>query len=684
MTRVPLPRDRRIRPALTVAAAGLVAGMFVMPGAAGARPSTAGEAASGGIAALPSVIPIWAMGRPSATEPTAAPIRFDVVLAQRDPAGLVRFDRRVSDPTSSSYRQFLSARGYRERFAPTAAEAATVRGWLHSAGLRVTGTSANRGVVSAAGDAATVARAFDVTFARWRVGGQLLRAPLSEPVIPASVRPDILAVSGLAQTVMQSTLAQAGAHPDASPAPAFVIGSPCSKYYGQRRATAQPSYDGRHQPLAVCGYTPRQLRSAYGVTKTHLNGKGVTVAIVDAYASPTIKTDVNTYSKRHGLPRLAKHQLTQDLYPGAYQTPQDPTGLGVVDPQGWAGEETLDVEAVHSMAPKAHIHYVAAAAPEDATLFHAEDQVVESDSAQVISNSYGSSADSPDPADKTYFDMVTSQAASEGITIDFSSGDDGDEVAAEQERVADFPATSTGVTAVGGTTLRINRRNHYAGEVYWGTDKITPNSKGTSWKLSTATAYGSGGGGVSTSYPEPSWQKRVVPHRLATHGGVSPGRVEPDVSMDADSTTGFRMGQTETFANGKTHYGEYRIGGTSLSCPLFSGLVALAVQRHDRSTGKGHSATGLGLITPTLYKASHGRRAEHRIFHDPRRAPLRHHLSTIANVRPDHKDATNPKSPETYSLRSLGNLSTLHALRGYDDSTGLGTPKAPKLVKLLG
>jgi subtilase family serine protease len=36
-----------------------------------------------------------------------------------------------------------------------------------------------------------------------------------------------------------------------------------------------------------CGYTPKQLRSAYGLSN-YLNGGGQKVAIVGAYASPSI------------------------------------------------------------------------------------------------------------------------------------------------------------------------------------------------------------------------------------------------------------------------------------------------------------------------------------------------------------------------------------------------------------
>jgi subtilase family serine protease len=228
------------------------------------------------------------------------------------------------------------------------------------------------------------------------------------------------------------------------------------------------------------------------------------------------------------------------------------------------------------------------------------------------------------------------------------------------------------VVAVGGTTLKVLKGNRYGGETYWGTKKTPMVNK--KWDFAHTVYNGGGGGGVSTSYAEPSWQKGVVPSRYTTIGTSTPGRVLPDLSLVADSTTGFLVGQTQTMKDGSTAYSEYRIGGTSLSCPLFAGLMALA----DQAAGK-----GLGLVTPTLYKlAARGRLST--VFRDPAGVSLgKQGLSTLANVRPDYTDTTDPHSQTIYSLRTLGNLLTLHQRKGYDDSTGLGSPIAPAFVRAL-
>jgi subtilase family serine protease len=134
------------------------------------------------------------------------------------------------------------------------------------------------------------------------------------------------------------------------------------------------------------------------------------------------------------------------------------------------------------------------------------------------------------------------------------------------------------------------------------------------------------------------------------------------------------IGYTQHFPDGTDRYGEYRIGGTSLSCPLFTGLLALAVaQGHHR----------LGLVTPTLYAKSRTAAGRARLFYDPVAIPRTHGQSTLANVRPDYARDGDVHSGVGYTLRILSNLGTLHARRGFDDSTGLGTPRAPALIAAL-
>jgi subtilase family serine protease len=148
-------------------------------------------------------------------------------------------------------------------------------------------------------------------------------------------------------------------------------------------------------------------------------------------------------------------------------------GLNLRDPQGWFSEETLDVEAVHAMAPGAMIVVQAALSPENIDLHMAQNRVVSGNEAQIVSASYGGASDSTDNTSNGYWE----QAAAQGIGVYFSSGDDGDQTAGggtdPASRSVDAGPNSPYVTVVGGTTLAVGRSNNYQFETYWGTDTAT-------------------------------------------------------------------------------------------------------------------------------------------------------------------------------------------------------------------
>ena len=108
---------------------------------------------------------------------------------------------------------------------------------------------------------------------------------------------------------------------------------------------------------------------------------------------------------------------------------------------------------------------------------------------------------------------------------------------------------------------------------------------------------GGSGGFTSYDYTQPWYQAGVVPSALALRNealfGDVPLRVEPDISMDADPSTGFLIGLHETFPNGKVKYGQTRYGGTSLASPILAGVIADA----DQAAG-----TPVGFINPAIYK----------------------------------------------------------------------------------
>ena len=244
-------------------------------------------------------------------------------------------------------------------------------------------------------------------------------SPVAETSIPTSLASVVSGVVGLddsAQFVHPNIVR------DAPPA-AFVSAQPCSAYWGEKQAVGFTNpYGAGTLPYAPCGYTPQQIKGAYGISNT-LDGSGQTVAIIDAYAAPTIVQDVNQWSINRGLPTLKPNQFTQVVAPGTYHHPERGQKQ---DPQGWYGEETLDIEAVHGMAPGANIVFVGA--PNnfqdlDAALNH----VVDRGLAQIVSNSYGFNTELLPPGFILPFEQTILQGVVEGIGIYFSSGDNSDE-----------------------------------------------------------------------------------------------------------------------------------------------------------------------------------------------------------------------------------------------------------------
>src|SRR2546423_1997269 len=235
--------------------------------------------------------------------------------------------------------------------------------------------------------------------------------------------------------------------------------------------------------MAPCGYVPSQMRGVYGVS-ARLQGNGQTVAIIGAYASPTIQQDLDQWSANRGL---ASTNITQVVAPGTMNRPENKRQ----DPQGWYGEETLDVQAVHGMAPNAHIVYVGA--PNnyqdlDAALNH----VVDRHLASIVTNSYGFPTELlPFGFIKPYEDTIL-QGVAEGIGIYFSSGDFSDESLVVGYKTADWPASSPFVTAVGGTSLGVNKNNGRAIETGWGTYTASLDPSTGAWST-PSWLYGSGG-----------------------------------------------------------------------------------------------------------------------------------------------------------------------------------------------
>ncbi len=648
----------RLRIAAAIFGTLLVA--VIVVGAAGASSAAPRQTLSG---SRPSWVP--AVTRTS-NVPSGQHIDARVWLAPNNSATLDSLARAVSDPSSSQYGQFLTPAQYDAQFAPTAGQVAAVSQWLTSAGLNVVTVGPDNHYVAVSGSASAINAAFGTQLAMYQVNGQQQQAPSTDLSVPSSVAGTVLAVTGLSPFGHFAKPADLGA-----PA-AFVNATPCSSYYGQQNASTLPAFGGNTLPYAVCGYTPKQFRSAYGVgggfTLGPFGGAGLgmgtTVAIVDAFDSSTLLKDANTYSQRHG-----------DLIFGRFQfqdrsVAEDASKADECGGNGWYGEQTLDIEAVHGMASNANVYYYGAASCEDADLLASLARIVNDDSASIVSDSWGEPSfvviDGQlfyviDPGLVGAYESVFKQGALEGIGFNFSSGDDGDELASWGFIHPDWPTEDPWVTSVGGTALAINNQGARSFETGWGTSKWSLNSSGTGWTNSIEFQYGAGGGYANIELFNEIFGEPVFPEPWYQLGAVSSptgGRAVPDVGMDADPTTGMLIGETQDFPDASVfgpagvHYGEYRIGGTSLATPLFAGVEAVAQGAHPR----------IGFANPKIYGV-----ARAGVFYDV--TPQ----GDAGNVRSDFVNGINAGNGYVYSVRTFDQDSSLFTAPGWDDVTGLGS-----------
>jgi subtilase family serine protease len=694
---------------VTGALAALAIGVLAAPSSALA----AGEAAPAAKVVQPASALATPANRVGAT-PKAAQIAFEVFLPLREAEGARALLQAVSSPSSPSYRQFLTAPQWESRFSPTPASVNAVTSFLRKEGITVLEVTPDRLTIHASASAETIERVFGSALGEYRHGRHVLRLAASPLRVPGSIAGSISSVGGINQALRtpaaltgediqkpaQKPAQKQGEPPVEQPA-GFRVARPCSSYYGQKLDSTDPEYGGGYPnplPYAVCGYTPPQLQSAYGLTPQIAagdSGSGTTVAIVDYNVSPTLFSDAQEYS--------AKNEPGETLAPGQFSEilAKHFEDQEECEPAGWFGEQTLDVEAVHATAPGAHILYGGGSNCE-LGLNDMVQEIVDRHLASVISDSWGQNGGDllESEGNREAFDNVLLLAGDTGIGVLFSAGDEGDEFINTGINVPDYPPSSPYVTAVGGTSLEVGKGNQRLGEVGWSTSKSVlcdtllqeeefPGCTAAKLEKWIPPAPGGylygGGGGTSYKYAEPWYQKGVVPAALSERNSAfthEPNRVEPDISMDADPTTGMLVGETQTFPNG-VYYDQYRIGGTSLSSPLLAGVLADA----DQAAGG-----ALGFINPLLYELASFAPTYSGGFNDIVPAGKQ------ADVRVDYLNGVNAKEGTITSVRTLayegkesycngsGQCSsqkvTLNTGPGYDSMTGIGTPASGLIHEL--
>jgi subtilase family serine protease len=403
------------------------------------------------------------------------------------------------------------------------------------------------------------------------------------------------------------------------------------------------------------------------------DGRGQTIAIVDSYGSDTIAHDLHVFNTAFGLQPMCGEEgvtcasgmpnfsvLHLQGSPATKAPPPTSKGTGQENKSAWALEVSLDVETAHAVAPKANIILVATPTAETLgvqgfpQMMAAEQYVIDNHLATVISQSFASAEDAFGSAQSLEnLRHAFKSAAQNGVTVLGSSGDGG---TANNRKTpvgkggslipyptVEWPASDPLVTGVGGTYLCTDPNNTTARVA----DSVDPPAKCRAFPGQAEVGWTFSGGGFSHVFAKPDYQN-ALPAGSTPIGSM---RGVPDVGLQASAGTGALVyvslppdGQSGLICGAAPcSTGWYDIGGTSLACPQWAGLVAIA----DQINGG-----GLGLINPALYAIGANPARYAHDFYD---------VTTGNNTA----DPSVPGYPAT---------------TGWDPVTGLGTPNAANLL----
>jgi subtilase family serine protease len=588
------------------------------------------------------------------------------------------------DPNSPRYRAWLRFSQITADYGPTAEEANAVKQFLSAHGLSIVLVDPNNFFVRARGTVAEVSAAFRIQLSNFNVRGKVVRANKTDPYIDGAAAPFVHFVSGLSNQQSEIAPIQKYTPPAASPsllqsqpaASGAGVGSffasdcfhaPVTDVLTTNGGLPAATYKGNlydSTNIGGCGYTPPEIHAAYNLSslyKAGYDGKGQTIVIFEICNTATIQSDANAFSSQFGLPPLTSANFRVVDYP--VPAPCDYPSV----------EESLDVEWAHAVAPGANI--VVLVTPNfEANSGFAEDidvailYTLANRLGNVMSFSYGLPEIDFAPADLDLTNLLTELAAVSGVSANFSSGDSGDYTQFGIPATVEYPASTQYGTAVGGISLALNSSNTITWQSGWGTNTNLLDDLGlVSDPPLGSFEYGSGGGS-SAFFSKPLFQQEL------------PGsfRMLPDISWIADPYTGVVIDLTEDGVYPPREW--FAIGGTSVSCPMFSALWAIANQEAGTPLGQaaryvysmpsstitdivpfGSSTNVTGVVTDasglTYYSAADLAQPLDgtTVFYD-----------ALWNI---------PLNQNTVQLLTFGTDTHLRTARGWDDVTGVGVPK---------
>jgi subtilase family serine protease len=635
----------------------------------------------------------------------AQTIEVSIWLAPHNRAEMDTLARQLYDRTSTNYRHFLNRAQFAARFAPTAAEAKAVQEFFETHNLKVVRVAPDNMFVRARGTVSDVETAFHVVLNNYEVNGKMIRSNDRDPYIDSAAADLTGSVSGLdsgefvhpamTRTPKLPTNSSTAAAARAAATSVHSLDTLDTLGYSNNcfDGTAKDvlstngdgelpigTYKGNHLNFvsltsAGCGYDPLMIQTAYNLTGLYaegFDGTGQTIGIIDWCGSPTIQSDANVFSAQFGLPLLTSSNFTITNIPR-------PSTCSAPD----SVEINIDVEWSHAVAPGANINLIV---PPDAffqDIDQAEYIAIDDGLANVLSGSYGAEEMYVPSSELQNGNLLSELGAIMGISTNFSTGDSGNFTFGIPGLPASvsYPADSPFATAVGGVTVALNADNSIAWQAGWGNNEVLLDDEGELFDPPLFLGFNGGsGGGPSTcayqdvnfnclgGFPKPWYQKVGVPGKY---------RQLPDISWVADPFTGVVIAIT---VPGQVPSLLWQVwGGTSVACPMFSGLWAIANQE---------AGAPLGQAAPYVYSLPAG--AVYDIV------PVTSKTNVTASIQ--EPTGINKYTPaevagvtsgafvsalwdyvfvaDTELVLTFGTDPGLTVHKGWDDVTGVGTPNA--------
>lgn len=517
---------------------------------------------------------------------------------------------RISDPSKPGYRAHLSQREVALRFGATSRTEEQVRRFLRGRHLRAK-IDRSRLFLRVKGTASEFEAAFGqpIEEAPLPGDGDVVMGPADEPAVPRRIAR--LAPDRYWFFVEQTPGARTATGPRVAPLPNHrerSIDSPLANQGTVVRACAEY----RANPAAPFTYSPAQLVKAYGIgvlraSKVRRRGPGAGIGIVslgEGFSDRNLRTAQRCFTGRTKMRRVRTDGMRGKLV--SAPASEADLDVQVVSAALGTGRATVYEALGSPIAPQVIQSFILATSA----------ALNQPNPDRVLSMSYGLCEEAVTSKMTRLLDAVFIRLGLIGTSVLAAAGDYGSSDCMEWfgtgQRSVNYPASSPWVTAVGGSKLTLDGKNKRQSEVVWNN-----------------TPFGQlvgGGGGTSTLYARPSWQKgtstgrRAVPE-LSAHAGY------PAFPVMVDSADGFAQVQ-----------------GTSAATPLVASGIALL---NEQLAGRGDPP--LGFLNPWLYRL-------------PRRA-------YFDIVRTDN---------------DLFGVGCCQADRGYDLASGRGAPRFQELADRVG